>query len=143
MKKNNELLDEEKADDNPMLVQLEGILDVLKGTEGGLTIRKHVDGRAVLVDFRRDDNCFGSIVLKGDDYKLFKQAGGFAGHQLEDESGFIGQKEASLEDAPEKFLNPKPQADHAENKPENEPAKYSAPMNPKRQAEQPEEEVIQ
>jgi hypothetical protein len=55
-----------------------------------LQIVKHVEGRAVQVEFQYDGNFFGMVVLKGDKYRLFKEIGGFKDltveEQLEDES---------------------------------------------------------
>jgi hypothetical protein len=45
--------------------------------KNALRILKHVPGRAAMIEFEYDANLFGNVVVKGDKYKIFKEAGGF------------------------------------------------------------------
>lgn len=57
-------------------MQIKQQLNLLK-RKNAIKVLKHVEGRAVLVQFQYSDELYGQVVLKGEKYRLFKELGGF------------------------------------------------------------------
>lgn len=63
--------------------------------KGALKILQHVPGRAAMVSFVYADDFFGQVVIKGEKYKMFKEAGGFGGTALKDAVNLEGDDEGN------------------------------------------------